>query len=78
MFDDKSDVALNTAELLPNMCDNHLYMVIVIHIWPSVTGGCHKLLAQCQNYLAAVLEADQGDRKRRNLFRLVLVLDYDL
>jgi hypothetical protein len=53
-------------------------MVIVIHIWPSVTGGCHKLLAQCQNYLAAVLEADQGDRKRRNLFRLVLVLDYDL
>ncbi len=28
--------------------------------------------------LYTALEADQGDRKRRNLFRLVLVLDYDL
>jgi hypothetical protein len=23
IFDDKSDITLNTAELLPNMCDNH-------------------------------------------------------
>jgi hypothetical protein len=49
----------------------------VIHI-AGDRGGCHKLLAQCQKYLAAVLKADQGDRKRRNLFCLVLVLDYDL
>ncbi len=37
MFDDKSDVALNTAELLPNMYDNHHLLVIVTHYWPSAT-----------------------------------------
>ena len=65
--DDRRFLILSTAELLPNIYDNH-----------QVCGGCHKLLAQCQKYLAAVLKADQGDRKRRNLFCLVLDLDYDL
>ncbi|MFL5589625.1 MAG: hypothetical protein ACJ8DI_18515 [Ktedonobacteraceae bacterium] len=37
IFDDKSDITLNTAELLPNMCDNLHEMVIVTHIWLSVT-----------------------------------------
>jgi hypothetical protein len=37
MCDDKRDTTLNTAELLPNKCDNHHLLLIVTHIWPSVT-----------------------------------------
>ena len=44
--DDKSDTTLNTAELLPNIYENHQGLLIVVNIWPSVTNiydkGAHR------------------------------------